>query len=403
MRVLLVPLGWPSHYQAMVSLGWALRTAGHSVRVAAMPPTADAVTRSALTGVRIGEDSSLVEDMTAMQQMARQRLGRGPVSMAEIHQMPEDVRRKIGFFKLVPHINVAAAVADDLVSYARSWTPDLVIADPMMLAAPLVSETLGVPLVHNLWGFYTSGRIPAPTKGMPPTEWPEEMLELYARFDVPVRETYAAATIDPVPSSLQAGGVPHPVPMRYVPYNGPGELPGWVENRSERPRICVTLGTILVNTQQGESASLLRRCCVTLAGEGFDVVVAVGENDLQAVEDLPDGVRVAVNLPLELLLPTCAAVVNHGGSGTVLTAALHGVPQAVFAISPEHTLAGEQLAAYGAGSVRSGYEVSETDIKEAVATVVGADVRAAAERLATEMRAMPSPADVVPLLESLAG
>lgn len=39
-----------------VPLAWALRTAGHEVRVAARPPLTDSITRAGLTAVPIGRD-----------------------------------------------------------------------------------------------------------------------------------------------------------------------------------------------------------------------------------------------------------------------------------------------------------------------------------------------------------
>jgi UDP:flavonoid glycosyltransferase YjiC (YdhE family) len=177
--------------------------------------------------------------------------------------------------------------------------------------------------------------------------------------------------------------------MRFVPYNGPGELPDWVERTSGRPRLCITLGTLVVNAI-GQNAPLLHRLCAALADPGYEVIVAVSDTDRDSVGDLPGGIRVLVNLPLELLLPSCAALVHHGGSGTMLTAGLLGLPQAVFAISPEHTLGGEQLAAYGAGVLRNGHEADETDIKDAVAAIRADSVRAAAERLRAEIEGMPT-------------
>src|SRR6266540_4278096 len=62
-------------------------------------------------------------------------------------------------------------------------------------------------------------------------------------------------SIDVAPPSM----VDRPVrgwPMRYVPYNGGGVLPEWVLERPARPRVAVTLGTVL--TQVGALTSLTK-------------------------------------------------------------------------------------------------------------------------------------------------
>ncbi|MFE2750538.1 nucleotide disphospho-sugar-binding domain-containing protein [Actinosynnema sp. NPDC059335] len=41
----------------------------------------------------------------------------------------------------------------------------------------------------------------------------------------------------------------------------------------------------------------------------------------------PDNVRLFDFVPLDALLPTCAAVVHHGGAGTTGNAVAYGVPQ----------------------------------------------------------------------------
>ena len=42
---------------------------------------------------------------------------------------------------------------------------------------------------------------------------------------------------------------------------------------------------------------------------------------------LPGNVHVSRVIPQSLLLPRCSAVVSHGGSGTLLAALAHGLPQ----------------------------------------------------------------------------
>src|SRR5262245_27414949 len=56
MRVLMTSWAWPSHYLPMVPLGWALRAAGHEVRVASQPALGQVITDSGQVAVATGPD-----------------------------------------------------------------------------------------------------------------------------------------------------------------------------------------------------------------------------------------------------------------------------------------------------------------------------------------------------------
>ena len=54
MRVLFVPHANKAHLHIMTPLAWALRTAGHDVRVASQPEIADAIIASGFVPVEVG-------------------------------------------------------------------------------------------------------------------------------------------------------------------------------------------------------------------------------------------------------------------------------------------------------------------------------------------------------------
>ena len=65
-----------------------------------------------------------------------------------------------------------------------------------------------------------------------------------------------------------------------------------------------------------------------LAGEPIDVVATVGEQqDPASLGPIPSNTRVERFIPQAELLPSCAAVVHHGGAGTTFGALSHGLPQ----------------------------------------------------------------------------
>jgi UDP:flavonoid glycosyltransferase YjiC (YdhE family) len=109
--------------------------------------------------------------------------------------------------------------------------------------------------------------------------------------------------------------------------------------------------------------------------------------------------------PLHLFLDGCAAVVHHGGSGTALTAIAHGLPQLVLPqFNPALAMCGERVAATGVGlNLSADTRPGPTAVITALRTLLddpGPRTRTAAVR--RDMAGQPTPADLVPHLESLA-
>ncbi|MGO1055491.1 nucleotide disphospho-sugar-binding domain-containing protein [Crossiella sp. CA198] len=386
MRILFAPLPQVSHYFHLVPLGWACRAAGHEVRVAAQPALAEHITRSGLTGVPLSEVAADGDWLK--------------VDMAALTALPPEQRlRKLREVRTRQFVAMADAAADDLVSFAKSWQPDLVVADPLNLAAPLVSETLGVPLVHHLWSPDVARHLGYPGLGLPVAEWPTELIELYQRFGLEIRPGYARHTIDPCPDSLQSAEVPDRIPMRYVPYNGNSPLPDWLRQPAGRPRVCVSWG--YTHNPAGGGGSRLPEVVAALAAFDVEVVVAVAKLDSELLGDLPADVRVVAELPLQLLLPTCSAVVHHGGGGTMFTAAVYGVPQVV--VIPDAIAAA--LLTGPLSDCRIGVclesDASVDEIKSAVGSVLADSAQEGIQRLRKEILATPTPAAIVPRLEAL--
>jgi UDP:flavonoid glycosyltransferase YjiC (YdhE family) len=74
-------------------------------------------------------------------------------------------------------------------------------------------------------------------------------------------------------------------------------------------------------------AELIDRVCEAAAGLDLDAVLTLGPAvDREAVR-VPDGVEVVGFADHDSLMPDSAAVIGHGGLGTVLRALAHSVPQ----------------------------------------------------------------------------
>src|ERR687889_726447 len=202
-------------------------------------------------------------------------------------------------------------------------------------------------------------------------------------------------SIDVAPPSM----VDRPVrgwPMRYVPYNGGGVLPEWVLERPARPRVAVTLGTVL--TQVGALTSLTKLVDVARHLDA-EFVLALGDADPSPLGELPDNVRAAGWVPLSALLPTCAALVNHGGAGSTLTAIDAGVTQLVLPHGADQFMNADAVARRGLG-LRSEPDQVDAELIDRLLTDPG--LGRAASEVADEIATLPRPADLVPKIAGLA-
>lgn len=392
MRVLFTVWAWPSHFQPLVPTAWALRAAGHEVRVLSQPALAEHVLHAGLTFVAAGQDTDANELLhrEVLPAVAKARAGNQANGLGERELMGLINEAELNVF-----VAIAEAMAQDTVRYAQRWRPDLIVHDAATLAGPIAAAAAGVPAVRHLWGpDYMYHRFHAVKSA--------RLGALAARFDSGDSGGYGL-TIDPCPDALQ---VPLPFarqPMRYVPYNGIGACPDWLLAPKNRPRVAVTWGT---STDKLGGGSALPQVVQALGGAQVEVVLAIGEDQREALGPLPDSVRVAPRLPLALLLPTCDAVVHQGGGGTTLTAVVSGTPQVAITqwkMADQAFNAG-QIQATGAGTRLPFDEATPAAVAELVARMLEEPRwREAAGELRDAALAQPSPAAVVATLEQVAG
>ncbi|GAA3269345.1 DUF1205 domain-containing protein [Dactylosporangium vinaceum] len=406
MRVLFMPMAQTTHYHQLVGLLWAFRAAGHDVRVIAQPGVLDAVTATGVIAVAAGGGYDIMEGAAEIVRAGADTVRRYPPG-----QMPPEARARLFQLRLVPHIRGAEDMAADVAAFAEGWRPDLVVADPLVYAAPIAAAVAGVPLVRHLWGPDMSRHIGLPGTGVdeavdPRGAWPDELIALYGRYGAKPAADVAARTVDTTPQSLQLPGVPNRIATRYTSYNGasiaparPAEPPPAEGGRS---RVCVTWGsssTALIGPQAFAVPKILQ----ALRGLDLDVVVAVRPGDRERVGEVPSGVRVICGVPLDLVLPGCDAVIHQSGAGTTLTAAFYGVPQVTIPQVADQFMVSERLSATRAGVGLTGEAAGIEGIRAATQEILGAPAAAiAADRLRAEMHAQPAPAAIVPQLVELA-
>ncbi|WP_280275810.1 nucleotide disphospho-sugar-binding domain-containing protein [Nocardia wallacei] len=387
----------------MVPLEWACQAAGHEVLVASTPSLTDVILRSGMPAVAVGKDVEMTPGPAARRRTARRAHRRWPDRWPIHPELLDETQRELVAAVGRIHIGMAEAMVDDLIEVARSWRPDLILHDALSFAGAVTASVLDVPNVSSLWG--APGPQRAEMRDFRSEPLPE-YVDLYATRAAPIRNT-PTAWIDPCPPAIRLPLDGRCLPVRYVPYNGPGAVPDWLFEPGPRPRVCVTWGA--TEAKLGAAPTdLVRGVLRATAALDVEVVLATTEQMRVELGELPVGVRVAIDLPLKYLLPGCAAVVHHGGAGTTLTAGINGVPQLIITTRPEPALIGSQWAAGGGGRHLLAAELPAEE--EATVEVLGRELalvlressyRAGAESIRAGMLATPSPAELVGSLEQL--
>jgi MGT family glycosyltransferase len=189
--------------------------------------------------------------------------------------------------------------------------------------------------------------------------------------------------------------------LRPTPFDQGGveALPSWVASLPARPTVYATLGTVF-----NRRPDLFAAIIAALSGEPVNLILTVGRTmDPAQFGELPPNVHVERYIPQTLLFPRCAAVVTHGGFGTVLSALSSGLPLVIIPISADQPRNARRCTALGVGRALDPTEVTPETVREAVRAVLNEPgYRLQAQRLREEMAALPGADHAVALLERLA-
>jgi UDP:flavonoid glycosyltransferase YjiC (YdhE family) len=239
-------------------------------------------------------------------------------------------------------------LARDARDAVEALHPDLAIVDCMLPAAIAGARAAGVrtaSLVHFLYGLArrlmreagggwttdlralaTTHRmlgLPPPVSGVEAWEAPELVL------------VTAPGWFD-----IDAGFPDHVVhagPLNVATHTAPG--------RHDRPRVLLTFSSTIMEGQP----ELIARVCAAVAEPDVDAVLTLGP----ALD--PSAIRVSSRIEVltvadhDRLMPDCAAVISHGGLGTVLRALAHGVPQVLLPLGRDQELNAGRVEQLGAG------------------------------------------------------
>ena len=410
MRILFATFSDRTHFLGLVPLAWALRAAGHEVLVASQPELGPVVRASGLSFAQVGKDHMLAQ-MIALGSRTTGGGGSG-FDMLEVAAEPRPDLETLHSAYRDSYIPwwwrlINDPMTGDLVDLGRAWRPDLVVWEPITYSGAIAAEACGARHVRHLWSldlFAALRRLFLERMDeRSGEEWDDPLrswLENRAsRHGVDYSEDLVTghATIDYLPPSLH---VPLNVrtsrlPMRYVPYNGRAVVPDWLRTPPSRPRVALSLGTTATHRMGGYTVDV-STVLEGLSELDVEVVATLPAAEQERLGTVPSNARLVEYVPLHALAPTCDAMITHGGTGTVLSGLVHGVPQV---ISPRPTydeaLVARTVAGQGAALVLDPKDVTGESMAESVRTLLE-DPRhtLAARSLREEVRAMPSPVEL---------
>ena len=425
MKVLFTCFAAPTHFYSLVPLAWAVRTAGHEVRVASQPDLAATITQAGLTAVPVGPAGWFGVDAWAPELLARtfpdsldfvrnfDYTGNGAQEWSPRELLELEHVASSGLYATTN----SDPMIDGLTTFATEWRPDLVVWEMYTFAGAVAARVCGAAHARFLWGpdiavrvrqamLRLAGKQPAAHRLDPTAEW---LTETLARFGCHFDEEIVTGqwSIDMTPPSMRLDVGLRTVGMRYVPYNGPSVVPDWLRTPPERARICLTFG--LSSRTDGQPISALDQALGSLSlGDVFDavrgldaeVVMTVAPELLTGVE-LPDNVRPVGFVPLNDLLPTCSAILHQSGSGSRSTAEVHGVPQLMLT-DPWDAVRGQGMAGTGAGLTIPRAELTADRLRASLHRLLhDPSFAEAARRVRREVLAEPTPNELVPVLEQL--
>jgi UDP:flavonoid glycosyltransferase YjiC (YdhE family) len=266
----------------------------------------------------------------------------------------------------------------------QMWRPDVVLYESGELAAPIAAEKLGVPAVRVaiMVGAAEEFLLAAAADALD---------ELRAQTGLPpdrgARRLLARPAFSLTPAMLEDPGSQARVARFREVRPEAAPLPDWW-NGNQWPLVYLTLGSVAPQTEF--FPGLYRAAIDALAVLPARILVTIGrDRDPAELGDVPPHVHVARWVPQDDVMPHAAAVVCHGGSGTVRGALAGGVPMAVVPLFADQPHNARRVEAIGAGIAVEAREIA--NLPGVVGRLLSEPgYRATARRAAAEVEALPS-------------
>ena len=343
MRILFAFTGGRGHVEPLVPLAEAARAAGHTVAFGGRGSILPAV-------------EALVFEAFATEPGTKppERL---PLQPVDLERERRDFRD--GF------VLRSRERIPGVVELCREWRPDVVVGEETHYAALAAAELLGLPCASVV--VLAAATLATPDLVAEPLRQVREEAGLPPDPDTSM--VSRQLVLAPLPPSFRDPA--QPLPAATVHYRPFDEAPPPYEGL---PRVYFTLGTVFTSSRAISSRAS-----------------SPGSPSWRSTWARPSE-----------LLATSSVVVSHGGSGSLLGALAHGLPQVLIPMGADQPFNAARAAQLGVARVLDPVAATAEDVRDAVAAVLEQpSYREAAGQLQAEFVALPGPAHAVSLLERL--
>jgi vancomycin aglycone glucosyltransferase len=397
MRLLLSTIGTRGDVQPLVALALQLRALGHEIQFCTPPDFRVWIERLGFPVAPVGRE------------LRRATIGRppGPPPPERLRELMESL----------------VAAQFDTVAQAADGCDVIVAATVMQIATRSLAEVRGIPYVFTAFSppvlpsahhppSLTPFQPPAPTGASNDELWAADAEGFHATFGAVLnahRASLGLAAVDDVRSHVFSD---HPwlaADPTLAPWPEPETRPvfqpgAWIvpDESALAPELEAFLdaGDAPVYFAFGSMPATdgLSRLMIEAARAlGRRAIVSRGWANLSLIDEEPDCLAVG-EVNHHALFPRVAAVVHHGGAGTVTAAALAGAPQVVIAQNYDQHYWAERIEQLGVGeaaphesALTSALEATlRRDVAARAGSVAGAirrdGARLAAERLERTVR-----------------
>ena len=376
MRVLITSRRGAGHFGPLVPFAHAFRRAGDEVLVAA-PRAAASMVEGA--GLRFWGFDDPPPEREAV--------------YSSLDGLTADQKNAMVLGEVFTRIDARAALPGVLAACAE-WRPHVLVRETCEFAGYLAAERLAIPHARVGIGLGSSEDfISDIVTGV--------LADLRAELGLPVdpsgERLRSAPFFTLTPRGMEdpaAPGPPAALRFRELLAGTSNGLPDW-SPRDGLPLVYLTFGSVAPTMDL--FPDLYRAAIAALADLPVRVLVTVGrDRDPADLGPMPGNVRAERWVPQRRVMPHAAAMVCHGGFGTVRMALASGVPMVVLPLFADQPHNARRVAALGAGIALERGPAGVAELTEAVEVLLDdASYRAAAARVEAEVRTLP-PVDGAP-------
>jgi UDP:flavonoid glycosyltransferase YjiC (YdhE family) len=370
MRILFSSKGLMGHLLPLLPFAHALKKSGNEILVATPENMAATLREEGLDHAKVDE-------------VPNERLKE--IWASAISDSSEDLLTAAG--KLFAYASARSALSN-LRNAVGNWRPDIIVRDSAEYAASIAAAQAGIPIarvaVNTAYTETEMLRIAtAPIDflreeaGLVPDNGTALQAEPIFTFFPPSFERTATLANASVPFRVQT--------KRHS--KGELPLPEWA-HPDERPLIFITFGTLAQKSKK--FPFLIRSTLQAVASLPIRALLSTGTNlDFRLLGTVADNVIVRAWVRQCDIYPHAAALVCHGGSGTILAGLAHELPMVVIPIAGDQPENGQRIEMIGGGIVIREPDVSQ--IRSAISSVLfDIKFRSAAAKISKEIAGLNS-------------